>query len=155
MTKPQTLSTKEAQDAYDSEVANFSAFAGKISELCKYVWAGALAIFYALATTDPTSAANKILAGQRSILFMAAIAGTLAFLFDYLQNISAYWHAARLAKWLEEQSGKAIAVDDFNSRTTSFFSHANAVFFFLKNLAVLLTALLIAFAVVGAFFKGS
>jgi hypothetical protein len=86
MTAPKNLDDKEAQEAYLRESAYIPEFTGRISDLCKYVWGGALAIFYALVTSDPTGSAYKFLGSQRYVLFIAAIAGSLAFLFDYLQN---------------------------------------------------------------------
>ena len=146
------LSEKEAQDAYDSEFGNLSEFSGKISELCKYVWAGSLAIFYALITSDPTSTANNLLGSQRSLLFIAAIAGALAFLFDYLQNFCAYLHARLLVDWLESSKG-AVDLDEYNRRTTSVFSMANVFFFYAKNIAVLVTAALVAYVIIAGFLK--
>jgi hypothetical protein len=151
MTSSDNLTQKEAQEAYNREAANIPEFAGKISELCKYVWAGALAIFYALVTSDPTSSAYKFLGNQRSLLFVAAIAGSLAFLFDYLQNISAYLHARLLVSWMERTD--PIPREEFNRRTTSVFSWANALFFFAKNIAVLITAALVSYVILRGFMK--
>lgn len=151
MPRQRNLNEKEAQDAYNREAANVPLFAGKISELCKYVWAGALAIFYALATTGPNSAANAFTSTQRSLLFIAAIAGALAFLFDYLQNLSAYLHARLLKHWMETTN--PIPHDEYNRRTKSVFSAANAAFFFAKNAAVLVTASLIAYVIAIGFLK--
>jgi len=145
------LSETEAQDAYDREVANISVFAARISELCKYVWGGSLAIFYALATAEPTSAAYKFVAPQRSALFVAASAGALAFLCDYLQVISAYLHAHFLAHWIENTA--PIPAREFNRRTSSLFSRANSFFFFSKNIAVLVTAGFVAYAILAGFLK--
>src|SRR5436309_15110450 len=95
------LSEQEAQAVYDSMVAHMSERAAKISELCKYVWVGSLAIFYALVTAPTEKFTNH----QRSLLFIAASAGALAFLFDYLQNLSAYLHARFFADWLKSSEG--------------------------------------------------
>lgn len=146
------LTEKEAQGAYDSQVANVTLFAGKISELCKYVWAGALAIFYALITTDPAGPANKFLGGHRSLLFVAAAAGALAFLFDYLQNFCAYKHALSLARWLESEPGQ-ITVEEQNRRTSGVYLIANAAFFYAKNFAVLVTASLLVYVILASFLK--
>jgi|SRR5580704_13535416 hypothetical protein len=145
----QNLTDKEAQEAYNRESANLPVFTSKISELCKYVWAGSLAIFYALVTADPKSAAYHFVGNARYLLFIAAVAGSLAFLFDYLQNLSAYLHAAQLVKWLE--STNPIPAAEFNRRTTSVFSYANKIFFVLKNAAVLVTAALVSYVILLGF----
>lgn len=149
---PANLTTKEKQDAYNSGVENISYFSGRISELCKFVWAGALAIFYALVTAEPTSAATKFIGAQRPLLFIAAIAGSLAFLFDYMQNIAAYIHASRLTSWLSKTE-RAIPVETYNARTKDCWSRANTFFFVVKNLAVLITASLVAYVIIAGFLK--
>jgi hypothetical protein len=144
----QYLKPQERQAAYNSEAANISDFSAKISDLCKYVWAGSLAIFYALVT----SSTQTFVGQQRSLLFIAAIAGALAFLFDYLQNISAYLHASKITAWLESKDEK-IEIDEFNKQTESVYSFANQAFFVLKNIAVLVTAALVAYVIVTGFLK--
>jgi hypothetical protein len=145
------LTRQKRQDAYDSSVENISYFSGRISELCKFVWAGALAIFYALVMAEPTSAAAKFIGTQRPLLFIAAIAGALAFLFDYLQNISAHIQASKLAEWIKARD--TISVSTYNRRTRDCWSKANGFFFVLKNLAVLITATLVAYVIVAGFLK--
>lgn len=88
------------------------------------IWAGALAIFYALATAEPTSAATKFIGAQRSLLFIAAIAGSLAFLFDYLQNVTSYIHASRLATWLAGPE-PTVPAKEYEDRLDDFWAQAN------------------------------
>jgi hypothetical protein len=145
------LNRKEKQDALDNSVKDVSLFSGRISELCKFVWAGALAIFYALVTSDPTSTATKFIGTQRPLLFVAAIAGSLAFLFDYLQNISAYIFERRYTNWIKSQDVISIAKN--NKRTNDGWSKANSFFFVLKNVAVLITAALVAYVIIAGFLK--
>ena len=145
------LTRQERQGAYDTSVENISKFSARISELCKFVWAGALAIFYALVTADPTGGAAKFIGAQRPLLFIAAIAGALAFLFDYLQNITAYIQATRLADWIKDRN--KIAASTYNKRTKDGWAAANAIFFVLKNIAVLVTAVLVAYVILIGFLK--
>jgi len=147
------LTTQERQDAYNTSVENISKFSARISELCKFVWAGALAIFYALVTAGPTSAASKFIGAQRPLLFIAAIAGALAFLFDYLQNITAYIQATRLVDWIKDRN--TITVTTYNKRTRDGWAIANEIFFVLKNVAVLVTAVLVAYVILVGFLKSS
>jgi len=143
------LTTQQRQDAYNNSVGNVEKFSARISELCKFVWAGALAIFYALVTAESASGAAKFVGSQRTLLFIAAIAGALAFLFDYLQNITAYIQATKLADWIKNRS--TIAVTTYNARTKDGWSMANEAFFVLKNLAVLVAAALVAYVILAGF----
>ncbi len=144
------LTRQERQDAYDTSVENVSKFSGRISELCKFVWAGALAIFYALVTSE-SGGTTKFVGAQKQILFLAAVAGSLALLFDYLQNISAYIQATKMADWIKDRD--TIAVATYNRRTKDFWSKANAIFFVLKNLAVLVAAALVAYVIIVSFLR--
>jgi hypothetical protein len=146
------LTPTQKQAAYDSGVENVSKFSARISELCKIVWAGALAIFYALVTAEPGSAATKFIGTQRTILFAAAVAGSLALLFDYLQNISAYVHASRLTAWIARTTG-TIPAATYNAKTKDFWACANTFFFGAKNVAVLVTAVLVAYVILAAFLR--
>jgi hypothetical protein len=146
----ENLSSGERQKAYDSAVGDIAHFSESISELCKFVWAGSLAIFYALIVSEPSGSAEKLVGAQRPILFIAAIAGSLAFLFDYLQKISAYTHACYLANWIGE-SDEEIPLDEYNSKTTSIWSTLNNFFFILKNISVLMTAALLAYVMIAVF----
>jgi hypothetical protein len=145
------LTDQERQDAYNTSADNIVKFSVRISELCKFVWAGALAIFYALVTAEPTSAASKFMAAQRPLLFIAAIAGALAFVFDYLQNITAYIQATRMVQWIEARN--QIDVAEYNIRTRDFWARANELFFVIKNLAVLIAAVLVAYVIAMGFLK--
>jgi hypothetical protein len=142
------LVSKEAlQKAYDDEVANLPKFGGKISELCKYVWAGSLAIAYALVTTEkPIPAFSGTL---KFVWVAAAGVGAVALLLDYLQYLSAFFHARNFVRWIETVP-KPIELQTFNANTVSFFSRANSFFFWAKNAAVFASAALIAIAVIGA-----
>jgi hypothetical protein len=147
---PDYLSPKRKQAGYDAANKDAAEFSGRISELCKYVWAGALAIFYALVTAEPKSAAFT--GDQRLLLFIAAIAGSLAFLFDYLQNVTAYRHASKLADWLLNSSG-AIPFKAYEKRLNDFWAQANTFFFVVKNFSVLVAAALVAGVIIIGFFK--
>jgi hypothetical protein len=137
------ISDDELQKAYANEAANIPKFGGKVSELCKYVWVGSLAIAYTLATADKPIPAFS--GGQKYILIAAAGAGSLALLFDYLQYLSAYLHARRFVRWIESSSGP-IELKVFNGKTVSIFSYANSCFFWAKNFAVFISAILIVVA---------
>ena len=139
------LTPEQRQGVYDTSADNIIKFSVRISELCKFVWAGALAVFYALVTAEPTSAASKFMAAQRPLLFIAAIAGALAFVFDYLQNITAYIQATRMVNWIEARA--AIDRSEYNGKTKDFWARANEVFFIVKNVAVLIAAVLIAYVI--------
>jgi hypothetical protein len=148
--KKDHLSDEEFQNAYNSESAYISESSRRLSELCKFVWAGSLAIFYALITTDPAKAGHSFSNSQRTLLFVAATAGALAFLCDYLQQFCAFMHAQRLVAWLESAE-QEVAVEEYNERTSSVFSKANGFFFYAKNLAALFAAALVAYVIAAGF----
>jgi hypothetical protein len=145
------LSKEDAQERYDYETKNIADASGRISELCKYVWAGSLAIFYALISAEQTSAAHRLIGSERSLLFIAAISGALAFVFDYLQNFCTYLHSLFLANWMESQD--PIATDEYDRRIKSKFSIASEICFYIKNVAVMLTAGLVAYVIVAGSLK--
>jgi hypothetical protein len=143
------IPSDKLQESYATEAANIPKFGEKISELCKYVWAGSLAIAYAIATNDKP---NALFSGnQKYILIAAAGAGSLALLFDYLQYLAAFLHAKRIVQWIES-APKPVAQKAYNDQTVSIYSQANAFFFFAKNVAVFVSAALIALAMICAIF---
>jgi len=146
MTAVSDIAPDDLQKAYATEAANIPKFGGKLSELCKYVWAGSLAITYALATTEKVVPAFT---GVHRLLWIAAAgAGALALLFDYLQYLAAFIHARGFVDWIES-APKPIDREQFNRNTISAYSQANAFFFWAKNFVVFVAAALIASAVIG------
>jgi hypothetical protein len=78
VTGHENMTAEEVQRAYNNEVQDVPKFSGRMSDLCKYIWAGSMATLFAL-LTHPTERWS----------FWAAVAGALAFILDYLQNAAA------------------------------------------------------------------
>jgi hypothetical protein len=125
--------------AYQAEAQNIPTVSGKLSELCKYIWAGSIATFFALLTASSGTRAFEFYSANKTIVFAAAILGSFAFLFDYLQNLSALTHAKRLVRWIEQTD--PIRIDQFNNMVASTWTRANFAFFCLKNLCAVLAAI--------------
>jgi hypothetical protein len=127
------------QKAYDTEFQNIAAISTKLSELCKYIWAGSLATFFALITAQQNTRAFDFYTTNKTIIFAAAIFGSLAFIFDYLQYLSALVHATRVAKWFERTPDANS--EDFSRVAHSLWTKANFLFFCTKNAFAALAAI--------------
>jgi hypothetical protein len=53
------------QKGYDNEAAKIPELSAKMSELCKFVWAGSLALYFAALTTAKADAAGTFLRRQQ------------------------------------------------------------------------------------------
>jgi hypothetical protein len=127
------------QKAYDTEFQNIKDISAKISELCKYIWAGSLATFFALITAQQNTRAFDFYSASKTIIFAAAIFGSLAFLFDYLQYVSGLVQATKVKKWFEGTTDPNPA--DFGPVAHSLWTKANFVFFCAKNAFAALAAI--------------
>jgi hypothetical protein len=141
------LTKEEIQSSYDKEIESIRTQTARISELCKYSWAGALAIFFSLVVAAKDSEAARFTHGIR-FLWLAAIAGAIAFIFEFLQFIFAYIHSRRFADWLGEQ--RQVSKPQHDAQTTSFLVTLNLAFFRLKIVASLLAAALVALGILAA-----
>jgi len=153
MTTPEpradSLTEEQVQVVYDSESANIPKISERISTLCKFAWAGSLAIFFGLATAKSDSGTYVFFSGQRALLFASAIAGSVAFLFDYLQNLFAYIHTQRFLTWIEVN--KSFSKTALNQRVAGGWSAAATFAFYAKNIAAFLAAVLLGLAILRAF----
>jgi len=150
MSDSDPVPSDELQKSYDDESANIPFLSGKISELCKFIWAGSLAIFYATLTTASGDAAHAFYDKSRTYLLLGAIFGSLCLVFEYLQLISGYKHAVDFVDWVEKKvkAKETITKSSYNERTVSVFSFLNDKFFLAKNSCAVVSAALIAFAVI-------
>lgn len=127
------------QKAYDTEFQNIKDISAKISELCKYIWAGSLATFFALITAQQNTRAFDFYTANKTIIFATAIFGSLAFIFDYLQYLSALAHATTIVKWFERTNNPDPR--DFSHVVVSLWTKANFLFFCIKNAFAALAAI--------------
>jgi len=140
------LKAEELQAAYDKEAQQLPTFSGKISELCKYIWAGSLAFFYATMSSAKDTVAFAFYQQNKSYIFAAAICGSIALVADYVQNLCGFKHASKLVHWIENT--RNITRDQLNEHTTTVYSVLNTVFFVFKNLCCIGAALLTAYSIV-------
>jgi hypothetical protein len=121
-----------------------------MSELCKFVWAGSLALFLAALTSDQSKVVTSFYGNSRWFLLLAAICGSLSMVFEYLQFVSGYKHAVNFVTWIERQvtARTPITCSSYNQNTTTGLSRLNDAFFVAKNISALAAAVLIALAVI-------
>jgi hypothetical protein len=139
------LSKEEIQSSYNDEQKNISTFSGKLSESCKYAWAGALALFF----TSIVAANAETLARFKSVfdlLWIAAFFGALAFLLEIFQYIAAYVHARTFTAWMAAQT--EIAKGDHDKKAYGPLTKANFILFVLKVICSLLSAAFVALGMV-------
>jgi hypothetical protein len=141
---------KAIQEAYNSEFENIKIFANKISELCKLIWIGSLATYFAALTTGRESPGAAFYSSGRYLLLAAAICGTGAFVCEYIQNLCGYKHASQFTDWIENQMEGAnkIAYVEYNSRTDTAWAKMNGYFFLSKNIFAFASAVCILVAIV-------
>ena len=73
----------------DRLFAEKTAHTGKISESCRYIGFGLVALYYGLATTEPTAAASP--PAEHWSVFWIGLFGVLTLIFDYLHYLGAYF----------------------------------------------------------------
>jgi hypothetical protein len=141
------LSTKELQKAYEEVAKNISTLSKKISELCKYIWAGSLALFYAALSSGKDTVAYAFYQQNKFYIFGAAVCGSIALISDYLQNVSGLKKAEEIVGWIEKNPGN-ITRDQLTAHRTTGYSKANIFFFRLKNVCCIAAAVLTAYSIV-------
>jgi hypothetical protein len=141
----EVIDSGELQAAYDKEADNIPTFSNKISELCKYIWAGSLAFFYATISSGKDTVAYTFYAKNQHYIFAAAVCGSIALIADYVQNVCGFRHAELLVDWIE--TTKEITRKQYNNHTTTIYSNLNTFFFWLKNICCIGAALLTAYSI--------
>lgn len=138
---PEDVLTK----AFDNEFTNINRFADKISELCKFVWAGSLATYFALLMSPKDTPGSIFFIQSKCFLLAAAACGTAAYVCDYLQSIYGYSHAMRIVSWIHQEDD--VTYTKFNQMTESKYSRLNSLFFILKNVFAIIAAVLLVCAI--------
>jgi hypothetical protein len=133
------------QRAYDGEFENRRRFADKISEWCKFIWAGSIATFFALLTAAKDSQGATLFSATKYILLASAACGTIALVCDYFQNVSGDIHSEKITKWIEMQN--RITYGEFNTKVKDAYTKMNGIFFILKNCFTIISAALIVIAI--------
>jgi hypothetical protein len=135
------MDDEEVQTSYDAEVANIPASAAKISELCKYIWAGSLAFFYATLSSGRDTIAHTFYIENKCYILATAVFASIALIADYIQNLCGLKHAETLTEWIENT--EIISRAQYNAHTSTVYSRLNTLFFYLKNVCCIVAALLI------------
>jgi hypothetical protein len=139
------LDTESLQAAYEKEAENIPTFSTKISELCKYIWAGSLAFFYATLSSGKDTVAYQFYQQNQRYIIGAAVCGSIALIADYVQNVCGFRHAELLVEWIENT--RNITRKQLNAHTTTVYSKLNTFFFWLKNICCIAAALLTAYSI--------
>jgi hypothetical protein len=87
------------QKILDAQFLDERAFAGKMSDAAKFVWAGTLALFYGAMFADKGPLAEFFRA-RGFLLLLAAEFGAAAFIFDLVKNWAGRILASDAQKWL-------------------------------------------------------
>ena len=147
----QLIDSKDLQAAYDTEAKNIPTFSTKISELCKFIWAGSLAFFYATLSSGKDTVAFTFYHQNSPYILIAAICGSIALIADYLQNVAGFKHANALVEWIENTEN--ITTGQFNAHTTTIYLKINSFFFIVKNLCCIGAAALTAYSILNFVFR--
>jgi hypothetical protein len=139
------LKDEELQAHYKDESDNIPVFSAKISELCKYIWAGSLAFFYATLNSATGTAAGEFYQQNKHTIFAVAVCGSVGLICDYLQNVCALKHSDDLVDWIENT--KNITRGQYNDHTKSVYSRLDDIFFWLKNISCIFAALFTAYSI--------
>jgi hypothetical protein len=120
------MDDEEVQTHYDAEVANIPAFAASISELCKYIWAGSLAFFYATLSSGKDTVAHTFYVQNKRYILATAVFASIALIADYIQNLCGLKHAETFTEWIENTEN--ILRTQYNAHTSTVYSRLNTVF---------------------------
>lgn len=145
------IDTKDLQAAYDKEAKNIPTFSTKISELCKFIWAGSLAFFYATLSAGRDTVAFTFYHENAPFILIAAICGSIALIADYVQNVAGFKHSKEIVIWIESTS--KITRDQFNAHTATIYLKINSFFFVIKNLCCIAAAALTGYSILHFVFR--
>ncbi|MGH6879840.1 MAG: hypothetical protein ACREFM_02885 [Hypericibacter sp.] len=110
---------------------------GRISETCRYIGFGVLAVFYAIQSSG-TGFATKTAAKYPDLLYVMAVAAAAAILFDYLQYVSASWA-------VDKALNRKDKPNTYNKWWVSY--QCRAAFFWLKQVAAFVSAICLCYIV--------
>ena len=151
MTSAGLVPDGELQNLYEKEVENKYKLSAKISELCKFAWAGSIAFFYAVIVAPANTPSIKLYHDNKYFIISAAALGAIAFVSDYLQYVFAYKHTSDRVSWIERTTN--IRRERLTQTAKSKYSRLNSLFFVLKNCAALTAALLVATTIIRFVFQ--
>lgn len=95
-----TLSDQQRTENYHKRIADKGVITSKISDSCRFVGFGLLAVFYAI-KTDANEFTAKVLEAHPTLVFCVGLFGALAVLFDYFQYLAAHISVERALKRTE------------------------------------------------------
>jgi hypothetical protein len=144
------MTDAEIQRAYEKEAEILPRSTGKMSELCKYAWAGSMAVMFTLLTAEEKTRAAEFLTKNRYFMIGAAVCGSVAFVLDYLQNLAAYKHSRNIVDWIEART--TFTREDYNQQTQGFWLSTSKVLFFVKNCFAVASAVLLGLSVLDFLF---
>jgi hypothetical protein len=130
---------------YEKQSESYAAFAARMSELCRYIWAGSLAAFFSLLLAAEGTRAFKFYTDNKSLLLAVVIMSSAALLLDYVQSWAGFRTAKSVIDWVENSSrytraSYLVAID-------SPWIKLNVFCFALKNICAILAAILLGYAV--------
>jgi hypothetical protein len=151
MARQGLIKHKEVARIYERESQKYSAFAARMSDLCRYIWAGSLATFFSLLLAAEKTRAFEFYAANKSLLLVIVILSSAALLLDYVQSIAGFRTAGSVANWVE--GGPPYRQADYQALADSGWFRLNVWCFVLKNICAIAAAILLGIAV-WTFVKG-
>jgi hypothetical protein len=130
---------------YERVSKTYIEFAARMSELCRYIWAGSLATFFSLLLAGERTRAVEFYAANKSLLLVIVILSSAALLLDYVQNWAGFRTAKSVIDWVERSSRHTRA--GYLAVIDSPWLRLNVWCFALKNICAILAAILLGYAV--------
>jgi hypothetical protein len=130
---------------YEQQSESYAAFAKRMSELCRYIWAGSLATFFSLLLAAEHTRAFDFYVANKSLLLVIVILSSAALSLDYVQSWAGFRTAKSVIDWVENSSrytraSYLVAID-------SPWIKLNVFCFVLKNICAIVAAILLGYAV--------
>ena len=123
----------------------YAEFAARISELCRYIWAGSLATFFSLLLAAKDTRAFDFYSASKSLLLVIVILSSVALLLDYVQNMAGFRTAKSITNWAEHSPRHTRKA--YLALVNSPWLRLNVLCFVLKNICAIVAAILLGAAV--------
>ena len=124
----------DAKEARKKRIGDKTTVTARISETCRYVSFGILAVFYTLHTSkEPFS--TEIVSQSGAVLDLMALGALLSVMSDYLQY---YFAAKSIQHALDERDDQLFDQDRYDYKLREFFYRAKQVLMFAAAILLLI-----------------
>jgi hypothetical protein len=135
----------QVERIYEQQSLSYAAFAARMSELCRYIWAGSLATFFSLLLAAPNTRAFDFYAANKSLLLAVVVLSSVALTLDYVQNWAGFRTAGSVINWVE--NAPRYTRVSYLRAIDSQWLQLNVLCFVFKNFCAITAAILLGIAV--------